>query len=1597
MYRFYLKNYKDQNGSIQTGETLMYEVPISDPSLALTSPTVTTEMGKAGSCEASVKPDQIWYNCWLQMKTLIRVEYDGTTIFRGRALTIDNTLIGDKKLHFEGDLAFLLDSMAEPIKEGDRGTITLGNYVAYLLAGHNDQMREQGNTDKIIELGEIPGFYSGSISTAMRIQNDSQKFGSDGWQTTMDCLEELQGQYGGYFRTRYEDGHCYLDWLDSWFREGVNDQIIEIGENLVDMNSSAEVENIFTALIPIGRNEGNDVYIDGYRTDLNGANNKRILVPTIVHCFSEQDLSWGYHTPNDYATAVQKYGIIYKTQKFENADTKEKLWNYAVDWIRTNYVGGIVSFSLTAVDLHHLDEEIPKYLAGDQVRLRYPDIDNRVNGVTPKVTRTLTMVSVTYNPHNPESNSYSLGTPNNILTKTYGSPVTKTQPTQTASTTPTTSTSKSSASGTAAAQQKQQETTHYNSSNYEEEAERDFWLFLMDDKHNTKEYKYYKDQYGDKAAEGALRTSYMILDNGANKKKEDEKEYLRSILINGHAGEFSFHYTRDPESGVDYDKLENFQAATNTMSFNARGELTLKERLDLIMDIDPETGLFKLPAPLWQLNLKEDGTGALNKAWTVDKNDPTQKQTLLSYVADTARGQLLTVNAVFGTVGDEITKIANGEKEGNVIIDGAEKFLGLTSDGNDITAFVNGITGAINLFDPITKGKKAAIDAAGGLFKFFTGTGSGTDSDTTFEIDGKTGEVKAGRDSGTGDWLTTLRGGLVTAKDFAISQKYDSVAAELGKFDTLIANKIDASEIYANYLSAAEIEADYAKIADLVASNILVTDDPDHSTVLAWLTENGEDISALSGLVADKITAYEGRFHTIETDYLKTDNLLTTIANVTAAVTSGSFHANNYVTVGNGTYGAVYSPDFYFGDSENSRSLKNGVLAVRVVPDGNNYRLEYATWNTTGDDWTSGGTFSRATSLEGTWGSGSNLGTYTVRATPQNEVISTKIYPTVAQSGTAQYYTSAGNHYVKQTKILYAEDPDNPGDAGSKIFEREISILANDAYEAGMGDAALTDVTGVWDGLTYKVTGKIGTQAPSLIASTKIYDGIVPYGTSEHIVSGSNHYAKQTFIVYSDDGEGNADQEIMSKELSILANDVYRSGNLSVGIGNGSWSQHGSNGGRFSVSTTNRITNLSTETDIAVFKDGDSYGFDASRKTLKQDFKAIMYDEYGEEDGNAFTGTLTVDAASAFEEGNTAGYITGYNENKSAYLSIGNTDLNPGESVTVYARYLDYDGNWHNSGDQATIRATGSAARELSTGWTKSGDPSWESDYSGVSQDIIVSYADDGSTAVVLDDVWFDTSGAVNYGKNSIGLTGGYWDGNGTYTVKTTGKNVNLERSTTISVSTDGEMYQYSGLLAFQPYKVEDDTGDLAKDGNILVNLGDLIEAVSVYPIGSVTAVAPCLSKNIFAVTQVGDLVSTGSYKMSAYNLQGEAVYDYAWVEDTITTQGSPVYFRSLLYTGYIYDGSGNRLGYGEVYFKVSGTGDQVHTYYNKGSEITRYKKGDVNVHYQRGDSKALYTRQEGTSAYARGTIKTGYNYPDTADIVSLYSSGPKTTYYQFK
>lgn len=429
MFDIYIKDF-NQNGSLVTTETLVQSIPASSQGdLKLLQPIVKCEMGNAESFNFNIESGTKFYDSFNQMKTFMRVVYDGDTIFYGRVLTIENSFYGTRKIRLEGPLAFLNDSSIYEAEEKSRPKLDTYEYLSDIINSHNKLVDD---SKRSFTLGEVPGHYSGNVSGEQEIASKNRKYGQEGWHDTKSVIEDLRSHFGGYLRVRcpgyrsgdtfVDQGH-YLDWMDQYFNQNENTQTIEVGKNVLDISTSTEIDNIFTVVIPIGNTKTKTTetvdgekksttpkhfYVDGYE----------VTVPSICAKYGNA-LNFGYHTYDDYANAINDYGRIIKTVTFDDATSKSNLLKKCQEWIKINYQGKVTKFTIKAVDMHQIgDTNVSKIMVGDRVRIIYPV--GTESGHIEKRSIVRTCLSISYDLYNPENNAYTFGIPANILTKSYG-------------------------------------------------------------------------------------------------------------------------------------------------------------------------------------------------------------------------------------------------------------------------------------------------------------------------------------------------------------------------------------------------------------------------------------------------------------------------------------------------------------------------------------------------------------------------------------------------------------------------------------------------------------------------------------------------------------------------------------------------------------------------------------------------------------------------------------------------------------------------------------------------------------------------------------------------------------------------------------------------------------------------------------------------------------------------------------------------------------------------------------------------------------------------------------------------------------------------
>lgn len=308
---------------IKTDDKLLYSPELIDQGYKVLSPRLQPEVNMAGSLSFVLPPGNVMYEAIQKMKSIITVEQDGEIIFRGRMSEEATDFYRQKEVYCEGDLSFLLDSMQTPFTFTGKAAALL----AMLIAKHNEQVDEE----KRFTLG---------IVTAVD-DEDSVDYAVTNYANTSSTLQALLlDVFGGYLRTRHEDGKHYLDYIDAFNSECT--QKIEFGVNLLDIDSQVGAQDIFTVLIPLGalQDDGTQLTIES----VNGG---------ISHI--------------ENSAGVAKYGRIWKTYTWDQVTDPAQLLALGKAYAQSATLNE--TLTLQAVDLHLLNVDTDKIRLGDAVQL----------------------------------------------------------------------------------------------------------------------------------------------------------------------------------------------------------------------------------------------------------------------------------------------------------------------------------------------------------------------------------------------------------------------------------------------------------------------------------------------------------------------------------------------------------------------------------------------------------------------------------------------------------------------------------------------------------------------------------------------------------------------------------------------------------------------------------------------------------------------------------------------------------------------------------------------------------------------------------------------------------------------------------------------------------------------------------------------------------------------------------------------------------------------------------------------------------------------------------------------------------------------------
>lgn len=347
-----------------------------NPQYALLRPSLTLEVGKAGSLTFDYLPDQELDGRLKKLKTSISVESDGFELFRGRILDKNGSFYNVKTVYCEGDLSYLVDSVQKP--EAYHGTTRA--LFSKVIESHN----ARADPEKRFKIGEVT-----IDDVEITLSGKQDEPGGDhrqmalnaiveDWKKTLDYIQScLIDNVGGYLRTRREKDGVYIDLLKEY--GGDAEQEIRFGVNLLDLTQEVSAEELFTVLVPLG--------------------DDNLTVASVNHGSDELVDE----------EAVAQYGRIVRTHVFNDVNKPETLMKNARRYMKEN-IHVPTTFTIRAVDLHATQPDIPEIRIGDRVRLC-----SAPHGIQDRYMCT----RIAYNLSDASKTEYTFGNPKQTLTQRY--------------------------------------------------------------------------------------------------------------------------------------------------------------------------------------------------------------------------------------------------------------------------------------------------------------------------------------------------------------------------------------------------------------------------------------------------------------------------------------------------------------------------------------------------------------------------------------------------------------------------------------------------------------------------------------------------------------------------------------------------------------------------------------------------------------------------------------------------------------------------------------------------------------------------------------------------------------------------------------------------------------------------------------------------------------------------------------------------------------------------------------------------------------------------------------------------------------------------
>ena len=265
--------------------------------------TLKEESGQSPTLSLTIQPTHPLWDSFTRDTVMLPnrevelLEFEtGIVLFRGRVRAISMEFDGSKKLTCEGAMAYLNDTTVRPYKTYDTDEIECdinapaeaNKLFEWFIEQHNAHVMNA--CEKFI-IGVNAGANYGKLQRGTGTRPATLK----------EMRDKLEKACGGWLRVRYDATGSIIDWLpDTGAAEAT--QRVELGSNLLDLDTQVDGKDIFTAIVPVGKTG-------------KGENEHKVNVSA-----ETAYVPFGYDIKGDAVVdmaAVEKYGLIEKTMSYD--------------------------------------------------------------------------------------------------------------------------------------------------------------------------------------------------------------------------------------------------------------------------------------------------------------------------------------------------------------------------------------------------------------------------------------------------------------------------------------------------------------------------------------------------------------------------------------------------------------------------------------------------------------------------------------------------------------------------------------------------------------------------------------------------------------------------------------------------------------------------------------------------------------------------------------------------------------------------------------------------------------------------------------------------------------------------------------------------------------------------------------------------------------------------------------------------------------------------------------------------------------------------------------------------------------------------------